>query len=71
MSRMDNPVNIAAGNGKIFIMTVTPVPGGNQIKQWNGTSFVRITGGLLDIQVDAGGRLWGANDEHKIFNYRP
>ncbi|MEO7425612.1 MAG: tectonin domain-containing protein [Fibrobacteria bacterium] len=66
-----NEVNIAAGAGNIYIMTTKRVYGGYALKKWNGAAFVDIDGGLMDIQVDAGGRLWGANEVHDILRYVP
>jgi hypothetical protein len=63
---------IAAGGGNIYILSGSLTANGGQVvEKWNGSNFVTIPGGLLDIQADDSGRLWGANNESKIFRYTP
>ncbi len=64
-------LNVACGNGKIYIMVTTTAAGGYRIKEWNGTAFSYIPGGVQDIMVDVGGRLWAADTGRNVYYYTP
>ncbi len=66
-----NAIDIACGGGKVYIMTSATANGGNRLKQWNGDLFEDIPGGVVDIMVDVGGRLWAANAAGNVFYYTP
>ena len=65
----ENAVNIAVGNGNVFILTTATVAGENTIKKWNGSTFVNRDGGFVDIHADALSRPAGANHQFNIFKY--
>jgi hypothetical protein len=63
---------IAAGGGKYYLLSTENITGGHPVYKWNGSSFVKVesTFGMMDIQVDAGGRLWGTNELNFIYRYK-
>ncbi|MDB5103381.1 MAG: beta-propeller repeat [Fibrobacteres bacterium] len=64
---------IACGNGKYYVLSGEARSGGYTIYKWDGAFFVNTNSaqGMKEIQVDAGGGLWGANDLNLLYRYIP
>jgi hypothetical protein len=60
--------DIAVGaNGSVWITGTNPVDGGYGIYHWDGTSWVGVDGGGVNIAVDPSGTPWLVNASNLIF----
>jgi hypothetical protein len=65
---------VAAGGGELYALDQdVSMPGGHKIWKLNRNtgSWDDIPGGLMSIQADASGRLWGTNDQEHVFRWAP
>ncbi|MBC7776694.1 MAG: hypothetical protein H7246_14770 [Phycisphaerae bacterium] len=57
------------GNGKVWVIGWTAVPGGYNIGRWTGSYWEDIPGGAVRIDVDPNGNAWIVNDAGLIFRW--
>jgi hypothetical protein len=60
-------IAISAGGGRIVAITKVYGGKGNTLMQWGYHTWQPIPGQLDHLNIDAGGRLWGSNNESKSF----
>ncbi|MEO8186503.1 MAG: tectonin domain-containing protein [Burkholderiaceae bacterium] len=53
-------------NGSVWVVGVTPAPGGFTIHRWNGRDWDLVPGGAVRIDVDPRGNPWVVNDAGNI-----
>jgi len=58
-------------NGSVWVIGVTPAPGGFTIHRWNGREWDLVPGGAVRIDVDPRGNPWVVNDAGNILRRTP